>query len=174
MSVVQVPLGKGRFAEVDAAFWESVLTCEFTDGRIYSGRICDSPWHALVNKNNTYAQSTRKVGTVYMHRLIAGATALQVVDHRDGNGLNNRRENLRIATIAQNQWNSGSHKDCRCGFKGVAESKSRFTARIRAGRTGIYIGSFATAEEAARAYDEKAIELFGEFARLNFPRELVR
>lgn len=94
---------------------------------------------------------------------------LGTLDHINMNKLDNRSCNLRIATDQQNRHNTGKRKINKVGFKGVAPSGRFFRACIAACGRQIYLGSFKTAEEAARAYDIKAKELHGEFARLNFP-----
>jgi hypothetical protein len=103
-----------------------------------------------------------------MHRLILRVDANTQVDHRDGNGLNNTRGNLRPATHAQNQHNSRLRKDNQSGFKGVHRQGNRWVARIRVDGEQKHLGSFRTPEEAARAYDAAALRLRGEYARLNF------
>lgn len=89
-------------------------------------------------------------------------------DHIDGNGLNNQKENLRLATKSQNQANARKRKDNTSGFKGVIPSGRKWRAQISYLGNKICIGTFLTAEEAAKGYDIKAKELFGEFASLNF------
>lgn len=88
------------------------------------------------------------------------------IDHKNRRRSDNRIENLRAATNAQNGWN----KRLRPGYKGVhfTPKTGRFRAKIRKDRQ-VHIGYFATAREAALAYDKKARELFGSFASLNFP-----
>jgi hypothetical protein len=101
-----------------------------------------------------------------MHRLIMGPGPQ--VDHKDGNGLNNRRsDNLRFATDTQNRANQKVRKDSTTGFKGVRPHRDKFQARIRVKGREITLGSFATPEEAALAYNAAAKECFGEFARPN-------
>ena len=113
-----------------------------------------------------------------MHRQIMKAPKGMVVDHIDGNGLNNRRSNLRICTPRQNQWNRCPLKTRKqtSPFKGVQypTGKSRPYARIQYNGKTIHIGVFDSEVEAAQAYDRKAVELFGEFAYLNFPEDYGR
>ena len=89
------------------------------------------------------------------------------VDHRDGNPFNNRLDNLRLATQAQNQWNKAIFKSNTTGFKGVYLDKSsgKFRAQIRANGKSEYLGSFLTAEAAGIAYSTAAERLHGEFAK---------
>jgi hypothetical protein len=91
-------------------------------------------------------------------------------DHVDRNKLNNRKSNFRVATRAQNSHNIAVRKNTVSGFKGVSRTRyGTWNARIVAnGVKRIHIGSFKTKEEAAKAYDKKAREFFGEFAYTNF------
>ena len=103
-----------------------------------------------------------------MHRLLMGVTDPKIlVDHRDGNGLNNRRSNIRLASPMNNQQNR-QYSWSSSGMKGVQLLKSgAYMAGIRFHKKQIYLGYFKTLEDAARAYNAKAAELFGEFAYLN-------
>lgn len=103
--------------------------------------------------------------TIRMHRLIMRAGPGEQIDHKDGNGLNNQRANLRFATPAGNSVNRSGW--ARTGYKGVGDQCGKFQAHIRHNDKKIHLGTFRTAEEAALAYNVKAVELFGEFARLN-------
>lgn len=105
---------------------------------------------------------------VAMHRLITGAKNGQYVDHADSNGLNNRRGNLRICNQSQNQANQNKVRGS-VPYKGVCQRTygRRYSARIMHGGKEFHLGRFDKAEDAARAYDIKAIELFGPFARTN-------
>ncbi len=102
---------------------------------------------------------------VYFHRLIIKARIGQFVDHINGNGLDNRRINLRIVTNAQNNYN----RRPKYNFKRVFYLKriNKYMASIMFKRKTIYLGVFIRPEDAAKAYNKKAKELFGEFAWLN-------
>jgi hypothetical protein len=93
-----------------------------------------------------------------------------LVDHRNRNGLDNQRHNLRVATHTQNRVNSGPRSDNRSGFKGVSFCKARnkWQAGLNSKRKYKFLGYFVSPEEAARAYDAAAKSLWGEFAFLNF------
>jgi hypothetical protein len=103
-----------------------------------------------------------------MHRVILGLSPGQFADHIDGDGLNNQRSNLRVATRDQNRRNTGLMKSNRSGFKGVYFKPriGKWIASIKDGRTK-HLGCFSTPEEAAKAYDAAALKLHGEFACTN-------
>lgn len=107
---------------------------------------------------------------VIMERVIAPMTLQkgQVVDHINGNGLDNRRDNLRIATPSQNAMNSKRHKDNRTGYKGVTYFRRdrNYRATIYINGKVTHIGYFDTAEEAHEAYNARAKQEYGEFAKL--------
>ena len=96
-----------------------------------------------------------------------------MIDHINHNGLDNRRENLRICTNAENNRHRRKPKNNTSGYKGVCwdKSKKKWRARIEKDNKNIHIGYYNILEEAARAYDAKAKELFGKYAQLNFPEE---
>jgi hypothetical protein len=104
-----------------------------------------------------------KIGTIRMHRLFLAG---DIIDHKDGNGLNNQLRNLRSATPSQNSQNKSVKN--RTGFKGVHKRKNSYYAIIRnTSKKLIHLGVFKTAEEAAIKYNSAAILYHGEFARLN-------
>jgi len=102
-----------------------------------------------------------------MHRLLMPGAAK--VDHRDGDGLNNQRYNLREATRQGNSANSQKQRGTSSRFKGVSWHSGKWEARIKVAGRLRYLGRFAVEAEAARAYDTAAREAFGEFARVNLP-----
>ena len=114
-----------------------------------------------------YVRTTLNRTTVYMHRMIVACPVEFKVDHRDNDGLNNQRPNLRVSTHYQNNLNREGWS--LSGYKGVSRDGSRFRTRITVGGVLKTIGRFSSAVEAAVAYDEAAHEQFGEFAWLNFP-----
>jgi hypothetical protein len=104
---------------------------------------------------------------IRMHQLILGVSN---VDHRDNDGLNNRRGNLRISTQSQNVANAAARKTNKSGFKGVSwhSSNNLWRAVIMVHGKQKYLGQYADKVEAAKAYDEAALKFFGEFANTNF------
>jgi hypothetical protein len=97
---------------------------------------------------------------------MTGEWCSAVIDHRDGTPSNNRWDNLRPATVSQNNANRRLHRNNKCGFKGVVQNQwGRFMASIYKNGCRHHLGMFATAEEAHAAYVEAAHRLFGEFAR---------
>lgn len=145
-------------------------------------RVSKFKWTSLYNPNNKKWYARRAVGgrgrqtTIYMHRFILNAPKGIQVDHINGEGLDNQKRNLRLATNAQNHQNQIKPVASKSGFRGVSFDKRRnkFYARIWLNGRRISLGRFQTAVEAARAYDEAAVKLHGEFARLNFERKGYR
>lgn len=136
-------------------------------------------WFAVKEDNTYYAHSNKwlygKQVTIRMHRLIMNFPSGKQVDHKNRNGLDNRRENLRVCTHTQNCQNRKARNGVSI-FKGVcyesnSRSKKKWRVRINYGKTRIHIGRFLTEEEAAKAYDKAAKKYFGEFANLNFKEE---
>lgn len=105
---------------------------------------------------------------VYLHRLIIAAAVGQLVDHINGDGLDNRKANLRLCNRAENARNCHLAKNNRSGFKGVSKVRGpRWMAQIKFNGKHIHLGQFEDPRIAAHAYNRAAVELHGEFARLN-------
>ena len=130
-------------------------------------RVSGFNWSACKCNNNFYAIAVIDGKKVLLHRFILNAPSDRLVDHKDGKTLDNRKLNIRIATYTENNRNRRANK--KSLFKGVSKCSTGFKARIRFNDQQIYLGFFKDPEQAARVYDAAAIELHGEFARLNFP-----
>ena len=126
-------------------------------------------WHLCHGYAQTNIKINNKYKTKRMHRLIMGEPDGFEIDHIDGNKLNNLKSNLRIVTNYQNQMNSKGSRNSSSKFKGVSwdKNKNKWFVQIMFNRKNIYIGRFKFEMDAAIAYNIKAKELFGEYARLN-------
>lgn len=133
-------------------------------------------WHVHTHKKTQTAYLVRSTsgtykGTSGMHRVIMGRILgrnlekWEEVDHRDLNGLNNQRDNLRVATRSQQSANRRMRSENTTGFKGVGRKNSRYFAAIRVNGKHKHLGMFDTPEEAHEAYVQAAKRYYGEFAR---------
>ena len=115
-----------------------------------------------------YARMGQNYKTILMHRLIMNTPHGMETDHINGNGLDNRRSNLRICTRSQNKMNTCLSSKNTSGYKGVCWNKNskKWRAEIEY-KKSICLGYFDNKIDAAKAYNQKAKELFGEFAKLN-------
>lgn len=147
-----IPLTRGKIATVDDADYEAL--------------ICHK-WMAHTDGRNWYACRTKH--KIKMHRVLMNAPATFQVDHINGDGLDNRRHNLRLVTNKQNCWNQRK-KGGMSKYKGVCWYKDhgKWAASITQHSKRIFLGYFETEEAAGRAYDQAAHKLFGQFARPNF------
>lgn len=125
-------------------------------------------WFHMKDRNQTYVvrSGTKNGQLIRMHAEVFGAPN---PDHKNGNGLDNRRENLRAATAAQNQMNRGKHAHASSPYKGITWLRfdRKWWARIKVGGKRLDLGRFSDERAAALAYNEAAIKHFGEFARIN-------
>lgn len=148
-----VPLTKGYVAVIDAA-----------DVDLVRGRS----WQAVEAGRCVYAATTIGGKRVYLHRHLTAAPTGVEVDHRDGNGLDCRRSNIRIATPTENRQNKGLTAQNRSGLKGASwnANAGKWEANIRAAGKRHYLGLFETALAAHEAYAHAARDLHGDFARV--------
>lgn len=137
------------------------------------------PWRVIKGASGNHYVYAKSAGRgLYLHRLIANTPRGFETDHRNGLSLDNRRSNLRIATMSQNSANTGKPrradgKQHTSRFKGVSWSAERgkWRALITVNGQRRNLGRYTTEEEAAAVYDRAAFQAWGEFAFLNFPRE---
>lgn len=129
-------------------------------------RISQFNWFSVKDGNIAYAMRGERGRLVRMHSEILGH---KFIDHINGDGLDNRRSNLRAATASQNGMNRGKFAKSHSKFKGVTFSKkdNKWTSRIKANGKRISLGYFRDEMAAAIAYNNAAIKFFGPFARLN-------
>lgn len=164
----EIKLTKGKIALVDDEDYE------------YLNKF---KWQAYKKYNNCYAGralsrrlNNGKQKTIFMHREILSLEVGNIqADHIDHNGLNNQRSNLRVATPSQNTFNRRSHSGASSKYKGVQHHKAKYKdtvyyywkAVIGINGKVFHIGVFKSENDAALAYNQKAVELHGEFANLN-------
>ena len=154
-TVYRVPLTKGQFAIIDIEDYDIVSK---------------HTWHASFAKSNDsyYAKTNIRINdkqkSLSMHKLLMNTEKGMVVDHINGNTLDNRRCNLRVCTQAGNAKNSKIPKNNTSGYKGIVKKENRWQAIITSDGKRINLGSFLTPELAHEAYCKAALELHGEFA----------
>lgn len=161
----KISLTQGKYALVDDEDFEKVSKLK---------------WFAYKNGNFFYARHSarhsenKKSQYKLLHRFIMKARSKKkFVDHINGNGLDNRRKNLRIVTHQQNTWNRQKQKNNTSGYIGVyfdkKNGKGKWKSQISIKGKKTNLGRYDSRRKAAIAYDNKALELRGEFAKLNFP-----
>lgn len=155
----EIPLTRGQVTIVDAADYDFLMQWK---------------WFAKPNYKTWYARRsgllpTGERKTFTLHRVLLDAPEHLKVDHIDGNGLNNTRANLRLATHQQNLFNRGAGSNSRSGYKGVHWDyhTNKWIVRVKVSGETFVFGVFDDVIEAARAHDKAAKELHGEFAWLN-------
>lgn len=153
-------LTRNRYAIVDNEDWDSLSQWK---------------WHLVVAKHKSgtlfYArraayESGRQI-IFLMHRIILKVPKGLFTDHINGNGLDNRRKNLRSCIPRQNLCNRNIGAMNTSGYKGVSAQRNKWCAEIYQNGKSRFLGSFKTAEQAARVYDDAALKLYGEFAKTN-------
>lgn len=160
----EIQLTQGKVALVDDIDYPTLSTLK---------------WYAMKTPAGFYAiRSIKKPSrkAILLHRVVLCPPTGMSVDHINGDTLDNRRSNLRIATHGQNMMNRKTNCLSVSGLKGVRRSRrsqrrERWEAGIYVDNKRVHLGTFDTSEEAARAFDKAAFERYGSFARLNFPEK---
>ena len=160
----EIPLTQGKVALVDDEDYEKIISMGnwlFISNRKGSG-------YAAKNR----CRQDKRIGlpsVILMHREIVNAPIGVEVDHKDRDKLNNTKNNLRLATSSQQKQNMGIRRDNTSGYRGVYWdcSRNKWGVDIILENKKIHIGRFDDKNDAALAYNKKAIELFGEYAFLN-------
>lgn len=153
-----IPLTKGRFALVDAADYEWLMGWKWYFNGKYAAR----------KQHISFFQGKQKQKGIKMHRVIMNTMEGMDTDHINGDGLDNRRENLRICTTSQNMANQIKTRGV-SKYKGVVwdRARTKWAARVKINKKAIFLGRFDNEEEAGLAYNVAAQKYFGEFARIN-------
>ena len=150
----QIPLTQGKFVTVDDEDFEYLNQWKWRYDNGYAVRTSSKLF---------------KRTTILMHRVIMNPPHGMFIDHiNPSETLNNRRSNLRICTNKENVRNMKTPKTNTTGYKGVSTSGSKWRASIRVDDKRIYLGTFSTSEDAAKAYDNAALLYYGEYAQTNF------
>jgi hypothetical protein len=163
MGTISIPLTQGKYALIDEADYDLV-------GRVSWYAYRD--WHCFYARRNDFVDGENI--TLLMHRVLLDAKPGEIVDHRNGDGLDNRRCNLQVALRVSNNQNRASNvAKGSSKYKGVSWVKrdEAWQVRIRAHGLQRFVGLFDDEIEAAMAYDEIARKLHGESACVNFPLE---
>lgn len=150
----QVPLTQGKVCLVDDEDFDYLSQWK---------------WHY---NNHGYAVRNQVINgkheIFYLHREIMEPRPWELVDHINGDGLDCRKENLRLCTNQQNLWGQKKRIGSRSKYKGVSKDKKGWRASIQVNGKQVYIRPFPTEHFAAMAYDLWAKDLYGEYARTNF------
>ncbi len=158
-----IPLTQGKFAIVDDGDYDYLMQWKWCAHKAY---FSDN-YYAVRNVHLT----CRRSRTISMHRVVMHVPVGLHTDHINHNGLDNRKANLRICLRIQNQFNGKPRRNSASKYKGVYPSRAKWQARITCNCVRLSLGTFSSEIQAAKAYDRKAKELFGEFAYLNYGSE---
>jgi len=167
MTTISIPLTQDKVALIDAEDYSLVSNHNWHALHISHART----WYAFTKVKRADGVYTQ----IGMHCFIMGSVDDMHIDHISRDGLDNRRSNLRYATRTQNKANSEKYRTNTSGYKGVYwwARGHQWRAQVRCRGVRYHLGQFATAEEAAHAYDANARRLFGPFALCNFPDDCL-
>ena len=155
----EIQLTQGKVALVDDDMYEYLNQWKW-----YANNM-NGKFYAIRNHRENKGKQIK----IAMHRLIIKPDKYMLIDHLDGNSLNNQKNNLRICTNSQNLMNRLIYINNKSGFKGVYWNKrsAKWMAYISFDNKMLYLGLFNNLKDAARAYNAAAIKYHGEFANLN-------
>lgn len=155
----EIQLTQGKVALVDDDMYDYLMQWKWYANNL-SGKF-----YAIRN----HRENKKFVAQLLMHRFIMNPSKGLVVDHLNGNTLDNRKCNLRVCTYSQNSMNRIKQINNNSGYKGVSWHKNHkiYESRIMSNGVNIHIGSFENIIDAARAYNDAAVKYHGEFAKLN-------
>jgi len=164
---VEIPVGKNTFALVDDADWD-LYFCKWSTNRPQGAGFYAIRTFSCNGKRSRYPMHR----VVLERKINRKLETSEIADHINGNTLDNRRSNLRVATTAQSVYNRSMSRRKPGGskYRGINFEDGKWVARVFFKRKSIYLGRFDNEIDAALAHDAKALELFGEFHRPNFPK----
>lgn len=164
----KIPLTQGKVTFVDDEDFERVNQFKW-----YAIKLVRKRGITFYAARHLSVTDSRNRKLLRLHRFIFNAQDSDPeIDHKDCDGLNNQKGNLRFATDAQNKGNERKRTSCSSKYKGVWRNKAAKKWQVAIGRKNRkHLGFFDDEAEAGRAYDAAAKQFFGEFARLNFPNE---
>lgn len=153
----EIPLTQGKIVLVDDADYSALIKYKW-----HATKCCES-WYARMSFT---VRGTRI--RIYMHRLLLGLDDPNILcDHKNGDGLDNQRINLRSCSKGENQRNKKQKRKSTHKYKGITKFRSNWVAQLSYKNKRVHIGTFKSDIDAAKAYNAKALELFGEFAKIN-------
>ena len=166
----ELKLTGGQIALVDDDVYALVSGFKWYHSQLYPMSFPRIRLHNIVYLYSTCPSKLKKLlknANKYFIDIHSRPPVGYVIDHINGNPLDNRAVNLRLCTIRENHLNSRISITNTTGFKGVSKRKNRYVAQITSMGRRVYLGMYKLPEEAAKAYNQAAIRHFGEFARLN-------
>lgn len=155
----KIALSRGKFALVDDEYFDLVSKYKW---------CCYEDCNTFYASRGVWNKSTKRTSSISMHRFIMNPVNNVQVDHINGDGLDNRKSNLRIVTRSQNIQNSRKRKDNKAGYKGVywLKPNNRWRALITVNGKRVSLGLFDDRESAGKAYEVASKKYYGEYARV--------